>query len=229
MSTAGIAARLDYASPIHGENRILLVMLPGAGIRAQDFAAEGMVDTTHAHPLPIDIAVVEPELALYLEDGIADALHKEIACTALDLGYRRVWLLGISLGGMGALLYASTYPGNVEGIILLAPFLGTRGTMAVLGRDGGFQPDREHLATTSSEQRVLAWLTAHLKDGANAPSLYLGYARQDRFSHGHRLLADRLPPERTAIRDGVHDWNSWTALWGDILERPLFCPTGRRQ
>jgi pimeloyl-ACP methyl ester carboxylesterase len=219
-----IVTRLDYASPVPGDERVLLVMLPGAGIRAAEFAAQGMVEALHAHGLPVDVAVVEPDLALYLEDGVAAALHRHVIEPARAQGYQRIWLLGISLGGMGALLYASAHPAHVEGLVLLAPFLGTRGTMAALAKAGGLGPETQSLATTAPEQRLLGWLTAHLARGASAPALYLGYARQDRFAPGHRLLAAHLPPARTAIHDGGHDWPAWSALWRELLTRAPFRP-----
>jgi pimeloyl-ACP methyl ester carboxylesterase len=39
-------------------------------------------------------------------------------------GYGHVRAAGISLGGFGALLYASRYPEEVTGILAVAPFLG---------------------------------------------------------------------------------------------------------
>ncbi len=219
-----IVTRLDYASPLPGDDRLLLVMLPGAGIRARDFAAQGMVAAAHAQNLPVDVSVVEPDLTLYLEDEVTAALHREVIMPARARGYTRIWLLGISLGGMGALLYASAHPNEVEGLVLLAPFLGTRGTMAALAKAGGLGPETQALATTAPEQRLLGWLTAHLAQGAAAPALYLGYARQDRFAPGHRLLAEHLPPSRTAIQDGGHDWPAWTALWRELLAHAPFRP-----
>jgi pimeloyl-ACP methyl ester carboxylesterase len=219
-----IVTRLDYASPVTGDDRVLLVMLPGAGIRAAEFATQGMVEAAHAQDVPVDVAVVEPDLALYLEDGVTAALHEHVVEPARERGYRRIWLLGISLGGMGALLYASAHPAQVEGLVLLAPFLGTRGTMAALAKAGGLGPEIRSLATTAPEQRLLGWLSGYLAQGASAPALYLGYARQDRFAPGHRLLAERLPLARTAVRDGGHDWPAWTALWRELLTRAPFRP-----
>ena len=217
---------LHYTAPA-GQAEVLLVMLPGAGIKAVEFAAQGMIAAVHGLGLAVDIVVMQPDLGLYLEDGINAALHSAVIAPALARGCRRIWLLGISLGGMGALLYASAHTANIEGIVLLAPFLGTRGTIAELARAGGLaQWNPAGTVATAPEKRMLCWLQAHLARRADAPLLYLGYAQQDRFVPGHEMLARALLPERVARVSGGHDWTSWTALWRQLLGRAPFGPAG---
>jgi pimeloyl-ACP methyl ester carboxylesterase len=206
-----------HRSPTAGENRILLVMLPGAGITAADFAANGMVAAVHDRGLPVDIIAVEPPLDLYLDGGIVPALHETITAQ----NYTRIWLLGISLGGMGALLYASAHP--VEGLVLLAPFLGTRGTVAEIARAGGLPNwSVAGSAATEMETRMLSWLQAHLAQNPRSPKLYLGYGLQDRFAPGHLLLAAHLPATQVITTQGGHDWASWTPLWRRLLDDSPF-------
>jgi pimeloyl-ACP methyl ester carboxylesterase len=231
MSAAVELDCLYYNAP-SGPADILLVMLPGAGIEAAEFAEQGMVAAVHGLGLAVDIVVAHPDLGLYLDDGVTEALHRTVVGPALARGHTRIWLLGISLGGMGALLYASAYPTNVEGLVLLAPFLGTKGTTAVLARAGGLAAWSAAGSTGSStitqpEQRLLLWLQTHLASASQAPALYLGYGRQDRFAAAHKMLAEQLPQERVAVLDGGHDWPSWTALWRQLLVRPPFSGAGR--
>jgi pimeloyl-ACP methyl ester carboxylesterase len=208
---------LHYPAP-GGAAEILLVMLPGAGIAAADFAAHGMIDAVRAKHLPVDITVAHPDIGLYLEDGVTAVLHEQVILPALARGITRIWLLGISLGGMGALLYTSMHQQNIEGLCLIAPFIGTRGTTAELARAGGLAPWRAETSTaTDAEQRLLLWLQAHLCQPASAPALYLGYALADRFAPAHKFLAQHLPRDCVAVTEGGHDWPSWRALWGQLL------------
>lgn len=212
---------LHYPAP--GGADILLIMLPGVGIAAGDFAEQGMIAAVRAQAPPIDIIVAQPDTGLYLEHGVTGALHEQLVRPALARGVTRLWLLGISLGGMGALLYASTYPQHVEGVLLIAPFLGTRGTVAELVRAGGLgRWSAQNSNATLPEQTLLRWLQAHPPQ--QAPALYLGYARQDRFAPAHRLLAERLPARRVAVAPGGHDWPSWRALWHQLLALAPFAP-----
>jgi len=203
--------------------RVLLVMLPGAGIAADEFAEHGMVASVHELGLPVDIAAAHPDLGLYLDGGVTAALHRAVVEPALARGFSRIWLLGISLGGMGALLYASAYPDHVEGIVLLAPFLGTKGTTAELVRAGGLSAwSPAGSIATEPEQRLLLWLQGHLARRIEAPVLYLGYGQGDRFADAHRTLATELPADRVLVTPGGHDWPTWAKLWRQLLARAPF-------
>jgi pimeloyl-ACP methyl ester carboxylesterase len=215
--------RIDHKAPSDASERILLVMLPGVGIAAADFASERMVVAVHARVPDVDIIATRPDLDLYLDGAIAAALHDEIIAPAQAQGYARIWLLGISLGGMGALLYAAQFPGVVEGVVLLAPFLGTQGTVAELVR-------ARHLAAwsaagsaaTALELLVLTWLQQYTAHRPPRPALYLGFGRTDRFADGHRLLADSLAPDQVFEQPGGHDWDTWRGLWSQILDTAPF-------
>jgi pimeloyl-ACP methyl ester carboxylesterase len=200
------------------KGRILLVMLPGVGIDAGDFSKHGLVAAVGERGLPADVIAVRPDLDHYLENNVATELHTAVIAPALTEGYTKLWLLGISLGGMGALLYASAYTSRVDGLILLAPFLGTQGTVAEIAAAGGLPTwSSAGSAATTSECQILVWLKALLARSPERPALYLGYGRDDRFSRGHRLLAEHLPKERVVVAEGGHDWPTWAVLWRGIL------------
>lgn len=213
---------LHHKAPGDEQGRLLLVMLPGVGIEAGEFAEHGLVAAVHERGLPADIAAVRPDLDHYLDGSIAAALHEAVVGPALTQGYTRVWLLGISLGGMGALLYASAHPAQVEGLALVAPFLGTQGTVAEIAAAGGlasWSPERS--SATSTECRALVWLQDLLARRPERPALYLGYGLADRFSRGHRLLAAQMPAQQVVVAEGGHDWPTWATLWRRILDT---CP-----
>lgn len=224
MSAAGgIGACLRYPAPQASADPILLVMLPGAGIEPQDFATHGLVAKAQACGPAVDVIAVRPEVDLYLEGRIGAVLHEAVIAPARAAGIRRVWLLGISLGGMGALLYASDYAECVEGVLLLAPFLGTQGTMAEMAQAGGFASwSAATSAATTPERHMLSWLQRQLRAGATSPRLFLGHGERDRFAAGHRLLAAELPAEQVALVGGGHDWPAWTEAWDQILARGPF-------
>ncbi len=162
--------------------------------------------------MPVDIIAARPRLELYLSGDIAAALHRAVLEPALAQGYARLWLLGISLGGMAALLTASLRIAELEGIILLAPYLGTQGTIAALEAAGSLA------SATALEQRIWAWLR---QDPARK-AVYLGYGEADRFARGHRLLARALPARNVVTQPGGHDWATWTALWQRLLDTEPF-------
>ncbi len=204
---------------------VLLVMLPGVGFQPGDFVAHGFVDAVQERRLPVDVAVAQPGLDAYLDDTLATELRRDVVARRASDEKARLWLLGISLGGMGALIYAQHHPASVEGVILIAPFLGTAGLVAEVVRAGGlssWQPG--DIAANDAERRLLSWLKAHTAalQQPRPPKLYLGYARGDRFVQGHAMLAERLPGSRVAVAEGGHDWGAWTTLWRQILDKEPF-------
>jgi pimeloyl-ACP methyl ester carboxylesterase len=207
-----------HPAPEPRAQKKLLVMLPGAGMAAQDFAAHGMVSLAQDHDPGVDIIAARLTLDLYLDDQAGAALHRVIIEPALAQGYAQIWLLGISLGGMGALLYAALHQNLVDGIVLLAPFLGTPGTIAGIEAAGGLPHWTPNAATTTPETRMLTWLRDFIARAPPSPNLFLGFGEADRFARGHRLLAARLPPARVVTRPGGHDWETWAALWRRLLD-----------
>ena len=207
-----------HLAPGGAQNRVLLVMLPGAGIAASAFADQGLVEAVHERNLAVDVAATHLELDHYLDGSIVNALDHAIIEPALAQGYSRIWFLGISLGGMGALLYTSVHAARVEGLVLLAPFLGTQGTIAEIVAAGGLASwSASRSAATAPEIRMLAWLQDFLSSRPAHPALYLGYGRADRFARGHRLLAETLPQSRVMTEEGGHDWTTWLTLWRHVL------------
>lgn len=212
-----------YAAPADsGSPRALLILLPGANMPATDFAFHGFVEAVHRRCWPIDILAVETGVEHYLDDDIAAHLHSEIITPALARGVASVWIAGISLGAFGALRYVKDYSDLIEGLLLLAPFIGSRGLIAKVETAGGI--DHWARATrhqTNPQQDLLKWLGAHVCDGRDAPKIYLGFGVEDRFVAAHRLLAAILPTANVLTTTGGHDWATWRTLWESLLDRVL--------
>jgi pimeloyl-ACP methyl ester carboxylesterase len=205
---------LNYPAPANDARRVLLVMLPGAGIEAGAFAAQGMVAQVHSRGLNVDMIAAAPELDLYLDGAAGPALHRAVIEPALAQGYDRIWVLGISLGGMGALLLARDCAARLEGLVLLAPFLGTPGTIAAVAAAGGLAAWQGGGSGTEPERRILTWLQRR----PARPAIHLGFGEADRFARGHRMLAEHLPAEFVLREPGGHDWETWYVLWRRMLD-----------
>ena len=210
-------------APEPSTNRIMLVMLPSAKARPQDFAQHRFVRALRDRSLPIDVVTVEAHLGYYLERSFSKHLTHDIITPARARNYDRIWLMGISLGGMGALIYAREHPADIGGVILLAPFLGARGTIAEVGRAGGlarWQPGA--IKADDEERHLLAWIKAYRPDAAALPKVYLGYGTEDRFAAASKMLAERLPAAHVVTIPGGHDWATWIRLWHQLLDQDLF-------
>lgn len=204
-------------------NRVLLVMLPGVGTSPEAFIEHGFVKALRAHQWPIDVVAAGVHSGFYLDRTLVERIDTLIVGPARTRGYTRIWIVGISLGGMGALFYARAHPDIVEGVILLAPFLATSGAISDVVQAGGFaswQP-RES-GPEDDEGLLLAWLKAYRPDDARLPKLHLAYGCRDRFAKANGLLAKLLPPHRVFVINGGHDWATWAALWRQVLNQAPF-------
>lgn len=187
----------------------LLVLLPGAYMAPEDFLAGGV----DAAPGRFDLALPALDLAVISGGTALAAVHGDVLAPARAGGYQRIWLGGISLGGLLALAYAADGLGPVDGLCLLAPYPGSRITQAAIAAGGGpgvWAPTAEQLA--DPEFRVWAWLP---RRPASLP-VFCGYGAADRFADGMAGLAATLAVP-AAVRPGGHDWPAWTALWRDFL------------
>jgi pimeloyl-ACP methyl ester carboxylesterase len=192
----------------------LMVWLPGAYHSAQDFLDEGFPDAVLERHLPLDLRFVDLEMQ-HLDDREPLArLRDEIVLPALGAGVS-LWLAGISLGGLAALDYASCHPEEVDGLCLLAPYLGNRMLLTEIAAASGLAAwEPGELAQADAERRI--W--RYLKVRTDSPPLHLGYGRGDRFSAAHGLLAARLPAGAVDVIAGGHDWRTWIKLWENFLD-----------
>lgn len=221
MTAAPPIASALHAAPGAVRASRLLVMLPGVGMKAQEFVDHGFIAALRAREIPVDVVIAEAHADLYLEGSILERLRGEVILPAMTRGYDALWILGVSLGGMGALGYAQEHPREVEGIVLLAPFLGVPGMIAEVRRAGGLAHWQPGSLAGDRDRAVLAWLK---EPGPDHPTLVLGYGRGDRFAAGHALLAERLPAARVVTEEGAHDWETWARLWQRILDRQPIPP-----
>jgi pimeloyl-ACP methyl ester carboxylesterase len=213
-----------------GPERIMLVMLPGVRDRPEDLVQHGFVRDLRERGLTIDVVAVDAHLGYYLERSFIERLRDDIIAPARAKGYRRIWLMGISLGGMGSLLYIREHSADIDGVLLLAPFLGTQGTIAEVTRAGGLKHwQTVGIKPDDDERLLLAWLKNYQFNDFALPKIYLGYGKDDRFAPASLLLAEQLPPERVITIDGGHDWVTWIHLWKQLLDRDLFSSVGKTE
>jgi len=217
LSGGSVLHTLRYPSPERPCDH-LLVLLPGRGSKAADFAKEGLVQAVRDAGVAVDMVAADARLPLYFGGRVVTMLERDVMQPAREQGYRDIWLAGISLGGLGALLYTENHPHEVSGVILLAPFLGDPPLIEEIQRAGGVRGWEPGAVEAAEYQRHLwAWLKEVSMTPDAFPPIYLGFGREDRFAAGHELLATILPRDRVFTGDGGHEWSTWRPLWGTIL------------
>ena len=210
-------------APDSSAERILLLMLPGAKNTPQQLADYGFIRALRERGLPVDVLVLDAHVDLYLERADIERLLLQTLDEVRASGYRRIWLLGISLGGTGAMLCATQHWAEIEGVLLLAPFLGTRGIIAEVQAAGGLQKwQAGEIGSRDYERALLEQLKCSPPGTADFPPVFLGYGREDRYRGSSIMLSEYLPGQQIAIIPGDHDWETWVMLWQKLLDLQPF-------
>ena len=194
-----------------------IALLPGAYQEPEDFRREGFAAAVHARGLSIDLEFIAPDLVHLLDRSVLDALRREFVVPARQSGCREIWLGGTSLGAFIALAYAEQRPDDLDGLCLFAPYLGNRMVTGELARAGGVRAWLPATIASDDEERRIWALIQRLP--SERFRVHLGLSRQDRFRHGHILLAKALPAGASDVVDGGHDWPTWRRLWDLFLDR----------
>lgn len=201
----------------------LLVMLPGAYSNLDEFVREGFIAAVQQNRLAVDVLRVEAHLGYYEKNSFVERLHEDVIAPAQARGYRAIWIAGISIGGFGGLIYAQERPGELAGVVALAPYLGEPAVAREVAGAGGllrWTPSATPEATPRRANEIRLWqsLKGYADPAASRlPPLYLGYGTADRFATSNGLLADVLPAGRIFRTEGGHDWAPWRRLWLAML------------
>lgn len=199
------------------------LLLPGTWDRPRDFLRHGFGELAREAGAPLDLVAVDAHVGYYRNRSVVVRLDEDLVAPLRERG-EKVWLAGISLGGIGSLLYAAEHPERVSGLVLLSPFLGEKELLEEIQRAGGplaWQPPAE-IAADDWQRRVWSFLKDWHASKGPKPAIYLGFGSGDDFAEGNRLLAGILPPEHVRELPGGHDWKTWKQLWQAFLAADIF-------
>ena len=195
----------------------LVVMLPGAYDKPQDFIDQGFVSEIRKRKINADIRLVDAHIAYYTNQQIVQRLDKEIVTTAKSQGYTNIWFAGISLGGYGTLLYSAYKPEAINGFYTMSPYMGSRDVPNEVKNQGGL---KNWTSDVKNNVDIDLWrsLKAYTDSTSNLPQSYLGFGESDRFASVNRIFAEVLPSTKSFVIPGGHDWATWRLLWNHFLD-----------
>lgn len=206
-------------APGEAEERALLLMLPGAKNTPQQLAEHGFIGALRERALPVDVLALNVHVDLYLDHAEVERVLHHALDELHAHGYRRIWVLGISLGASGAMICATRRAAEIEGVFLLAPFLGTRGIIAEVQAAGGLRSwQAGQIGSGDHERALLEQIRRCVLRDERALPIYLGYGREDRYRGASAMLSECLSRDRVTVRPGGHDWETWVVLWHELLD-----------
>jgi pimeloyl-ACP methyl ester carboxylesterase len=199
--------------------RRLIIFLPGLGDILEDYEFYGFIEAVRQSGVPADMLAADLHFGYYLRRTAIERLRNDIVLPARRNGYEELDILGISLGGLGALHYAIEHPGEIRRLFLLAPYVGDQRIIGEVAAAGGARRRQPgEVAEHDYQRKLWRWLRSY-RSGANMPELYLGYGEQDKFASGNRLLGEVLAQNHVYTVAGSHNWPTWSRLWKILLSR----------
>ena len=194
------------AAPAPGAQKSLVVVLPGRGDDLAGLRRTRIAEAIQSAWPDADVLLAGVAFAYYLEGRMPERLHDEVLAKYRQRGYREIWLAGASMGGMGTLIYDLRYPGEMKGLVLMAPYLGGRETTDA----------RESEALKEIWRYVKSW------EGKQAPrpgQVWLTYGDTDGLGAVMPPLVSLLPANHVLVRPGGHAWSVWSPAAKEIFSR----------
>jgi len=196
----------------------LLVLLEGIGSANTYFEETGIIAEIRARRLPFDVVVPHAHYGYYKAQTIEVRLREDVLEPARRQGYRKIWLAGFSMGGAGAILYARDHPSDIDGVLLICPFLGGTAIHREIQAAGGVAAWNRTTTDPQDWERFL-WTWIKTRDPAATPPIWLGYGADDtRVGDGPPLLAATLPAARVFKVPGGHTLATFKAVFQHDLD-----------
>lgn len=210
--------------PALQEARRLVVVLPGRGDDLDALGRSGIAQAVQAAWPDADVVLTGLALGYYMQGQAPERLRREVVQPARERGYREVWLLGASMGGMGGLMYDRLYDGEIDGLVLLAPYLGERELLREIRDAGGVAAwNAGPVPAAVDADNFSRELWRHLQGWQRKPSrarkAWLAYGDGDRLREADAILASLLPPDHVLVPPGGHTWTVWSPAARELLLR----------
>lgn len=209
-----------------GDATGLVVLLPGLGDGPSHYERYGFVDRIHELRPDFDVIAADAHFGYYRDRTFLERLHEDVIGPIAG-DYEQVWLVGISMGGFGAPVYTMAHPEHVDGLILLAPFMGSYDVIDEVVAAGGlwrWQPPEPDADGDDAEQKfyeLWRWYQRYATAPDDMPTLYIGRGFDDSLNWPNSLVARHLPPLQNRVIPGGHKWWTWKPLFDELAERAL--------
>lgn len=189
----------------------IYILLPGVHDTMDSFRQRGFLriarDVLRERERAAFVAV-DAHLGYYRTGAIDRRIMEEVVARFPG---KPITLVGVSLGGFGALATARRFPGRFDRVLLLGPFVGRADVIRKVQMWTGPAPPNVF-------DREIVGIWRWLETGPTQPRISLFYGRGDRFHKDYELLAEHAPSVTFHSIEGGHDWTTWNALWKEWLK-----------
>lgn len=198
----------------------LVVFLPGRWSTVDEFEREGFFRIAAERWPAARLVAADLHLGYYKSRSSARRVHEDIIAPARRSGVKRVRVVGVSMGGLGALIHDLEYPGDIDEIHLLSPFVGEDEVIAEIAAAGGVrQWQGEAESERDFSRKLWRGLKARWLEQGRRPEVKLACGTEDRLAGSNRRFAeDFLKKDEVLWLPGGHDWPAWRELFREMVK-----------
>lgn len=216
-------AKEAFPSSSQRSAKHLVVFLPGLGDGPDDVVDGGFIAELKSAP-QFDAVIADAHFGYYKEFALLERLRADVIAP-IRTRYDEMWIVGVSMGGYGAVSYAERYPQEVTGIVLLAPYLGEdeiTDDIEAAGSLAAWHSENFPADTQRTRHGVTVWKWLQERpEHVGEPVIYLACGDEDSHMRQLSLLRPALPENHVLLRPGGHDWDVWRPLFHDIVRSEL--------
>lgn len=201
------------------QNPRMMVMLPGLGNRVSVFRKRGFFDLVaqyQAHFPRTGLVAADAHIGYYRDRSLVTRLTADVLDSYPN---REVLLVGVSMGGFGAVILASQNPDAVQELVLIAPFLGGRKFTERMKRG-----ELNEQPGDGPRKRALLSCWNFLVNSKDTHRITLLVGEGDRFFPVAQVLQDLAPHVRVIHGPGGHNWRTWSVLFQKYLDQRCLPP-----
>lgn len=220
----------DEAIPTHevrastGTHERMVIVLPGRGDDLEGLEQSGIAAAIQQAMPDADVVLVEATLRYYMAGNLPARLHEQVIEPAQRRGYREVWLAGASMGGYGVMMYEHEHAGLAIGLVLMAPFMGSRSLLEEIHEAGGLAkwdpgPKPAALVRDNADREQWRTVKGWLTNPARAQKVWVICGSEDNLKPATDLIATALPKQNVLTPPGGHKWVVWAPAAREALER----------
>ena len=200
----------------------LVVLLSGRGAPESYFSDHDWVDIARQFGSTADYVAPFAHYGYYVTATFLPRLQQDVMLPLEKNNYKSISVLGISMGGLGAILYTNKHPETIDRIYLISPFLGKSEVHEEIAQAGGLMQWQIKDEDKDNWNYYIWWrLKKLLSDPNTRDKVYLGFGQQDRMP-GLQLLAGSLPADHVISIPGGHKDVVFTRIWEIMHERGFF-------
>ena len=214
---------LTYSGP-ESDGKNLVVALRGIGGSVKSFEKYHFIRDLHRRYPGFDVVIPNAHFGYYKEGILIERLEQDVFAQARAKGYEKIWLVGVSLGGLGTLKHLQCCAQKFAGAVLIAPYTGEEELhTSIEDYLGSGSKESLEKSVESEDKDFLALWAWILDNGAlfESGNLWLGFGNKDRLS-GHELLASHFPDKNIVRVEGGHKAKVFSRIWNQVLDQKPF-------